>query len=664
MTIFYEVLRNQNSIGGLPAAGQPTGFMENFAASKKAVEVGGLMLSRQQQFYDAYAPIVEALNAGNPDRPFINPFGTPSPDLRRHPERSAESRAMRIWGALSEARSADGDAYKHLPENEEQLADSVKAHTRKALEDAAMIGGRATTAGDIGAIAGALTAGAMDPINLITLPLGVPGAWGIIRTAVGIGALNAALEAGAQPAVGAWHKELGLDYTARDMAAAIATAGAGGALLGGAVKGLAIGGEAIARAAGRALSKREALAAFDRLVKNPTPEEKAARFLAERDIEADEAIPGPATPAGLAEHRRKLAEAEIKATEGIRAYHGTPHDFEKFDLSKIGTGEGAQAYGHGLYFAESPTVAGDYTRRLSFKAAESNNYAVEALGRDIARLDRELADAAPGTPQAREISARLQAAEKERKALLDQAKGATYEVNIKASADQFLDWDKPLSAQPEGIQKAVRGVVDKAIENGANGPRQMVGVVTSASRETKFADPANVDDLDGASIMEMLQKVFGSEGTSQALNRAGVRGLKYLDAASRGAGDGTRNFVVFDDNIIETVAKNGKPTGAAGTATVAAEKAALDGYSTAGGAAQEAQAAELGGALKAEVEAGGKDAIPEDFQVPAELIADPATGEIAVGTKSVREILDDIDAERKFLGDLETICGTTGGGTQ
>src|SRR6185312_13801657 len=45
---------------------------------------------------------------------------------------------------------------------------------------------------------------------------------------------------------------------------------------------------------------------------------------------------------------------------GIKAYHGSPHDFDAFDLSKIGTGEGAQAYGHGLYFAENPAVAGAY----------------------------------------------------------------------------------------------------------------------------------------------------------------------------------------------------------------------------------------------------------------------------------------------------------------
>jgi hypothetical protein len=49
---------------------------------------------------------------------------------------------------------------------------------------------------------------------------------------------------------------------------------------------------------------------------------------------------------------------------GITAFHGSPHNFSKFDMSKIGTGEGAQAYGHGLYFAENPGVAKDYQKKL------------------------------------------------------------------------------------------------------------------------------------------------------------------------------------------------------------------------------------------------------------------------------------------------------------
>lgn len=52
---------------------------------------------------------------------------------------------------------------------------------------------------------------------------------------------------------------------------------------------------------------------------------------------------------------------------GITAFHGSPHLFNKFDMSKIGTGEGAQAYGHGLYFAENPGVAKSYADALGAK---------------------------------------------------------------------------------------------------------------------------------------------------------------------------------------------------------------------------------------------------------------------------------------------------------
>ena len=54
---------------------------------------------------------------------------------------------------------------------------------------------------------------------------------------------------------------------------------------------------------------------------------------------------------------------------GVRAYHGSPHSFERFDTSKIGTGEGNQAYGHGLYFAEAEKVAQQYRDQLAGKNA-------------------------------------------------------------------------------------------------------------------------------------------------------------------------------------------------------------------------------------------------------------------------------------------------------
>jgi hypothetical protein len=60
-----------------------------------------------------------------------------------------------------------------------------------------------------------------------------------------------------------------------------------------------------------------------------------------------------------------LIRRGLEAVRGIRAYHGSPHKFDRFDMSKIGTGEGAQAYGSGLYLAEAEPVAKKYRDKLS-----------------------------------------------------------------------------------------------------------------------------------------------------------------------------------------------------------------------------------------------------------------------------------------------------------
>ncbi len=50
------------------------------------------------------------------------------------------------------------------------------------------------------------------------------------------------------------------------------------------------------------------------------------------------------------------------------AYHGSPYDFDRFDLGAIGTGEGAQAHGWGLYFAENRKIAEKYKKLYCTKA--------------------------------------------------------------------------------------------------------------------------------------------------------------------------------------------------------------------------------------------------------------------------------------------------------
>ena len=64
------------------------------------------------------------------------------------------------------------------------------------------------------------------------------------------------------------------------------------------------------------------------------------------------------------------ADGNVQAldhVQGVRysvAWHGSPHTFDTFKLRHIGSGEGAQAHGWGLYFAKGREVAEKYQKRL------------------------------------------------------------------------------------------------------------------------------------------------------------------------------------------------------------------------------------------------------------------------------------------------------------
>lgn len=49
----------------------------------------------------------------------------------------------------------------------------------------------------------------------------------------------------------------------------------------------------------------------------------------------------------------------------LQAYQGTPHDFESFDINKVGQGEGTQWFGWGLYFSDRESVADSYAKNVT-----------------------------------------------------------------------------------------------------------------------------------------------------------------------------------------------------------------------------------------------------------------------------------------------------------
>lgn len=232
--------------------------------------------------------------------------------------------------------------------------------------------------------------------------------------------------------------------------------------------------------------------------------------------------------------------AAVKAAKGITAYHGSPHEFEQFDTSKIGTGEGAQAYGHGLYFAEAEPVAKGYRERLTKqKKYDPDYWSDKTLPQDLSSAEetelRLLGQEMRTVGNLRnEKLARWKQLYNIRRNYQDaletqSPKGHMYEVNINAHPDHFLDWDKPFDDQSPNVRKTLTGLV--------------------GSGELRPA----IMNLKGENIHSHIQSKIGGdpEQASKFLHENGIKGIKYLDAGSRGQGEGTSNYVVFDPKDIE-----------------------------------------------------------------------------------------------------------------
>lgn len=300
---------------------------------------------------------------------------------------------------------------------------------------------------------------------------------------------------------------------------------------------------------------------------------------------------------------------------GIIAYHGSPHSFDKFDLSKIGTGEGAQAYGHGLYFAESEPVAKAYRDNLSGKNSPLSQ-AIFKGGKEIPwyemtaderKLLPILTDAGGDLAKAQEIvrSDFLPSAHDRLSAELERISqqgyelkphGSMYQVRINADPNAFLDWDKPLSEQSPHV-------LDRLGLNNSQRDFDLEAKLQYGSPEyeaymkridSRVGAPHN-PDVTGAEWYrdDLLRGGHEAErGRSAYLASQGIPGIKYLDqgsrpnvghvdmlrqqlatlksrSASQAAIDNTqraldeaeksisRNYVVFDDSLIDILKKYG-----------------------------------------------------------------------------------------------------------
>lgn len=263
---------------------------------------------------------------------------------------------------------------------------------------------------------------------------------------------------------------------------------------------------------------------------------------------AQEHVNSLKTGGGMGQAQMKLANtlADSYNPAGMVVWHGSPHKFGKFDSSKIGTGEGAQAYGHGLYLAESPEVAQSY--RAAVSAEKGRSFGLDdGPTKGIATLIAARGD--EGEALARKAYASLGDQLEPTIAAARQAVdngSSLYKVDLPDDAiAKMLDWDKPLSQQAPEVQS----VLSKVARMDATGEQAWKAAVRESGNPF-------------SPIVEQRGALFDTpEAAAKNLQRLGIPGIRYLDGGSRGAGSGTSNFVVFPGNegLLTILERNGQP---------------------------------------------------------------------------------------------------------
>lgn len=279
------------------------------------------------------------------------------------------------------------------------------------------------------------------------------------------------------------------------------------------------------------------------------------------------------------------------------AWHGSPHDFDTFDLGAIGTGEGNQAHGWGLYFAKDKKVSDLYRRELSLihdvdkgtlfkvdvpdtktmideqqslnilskETKQSLNAAINALPEQEKEVFiNEYTNSPLFNHYAKkgidELGSKFNQLDTEYNLLKDKYldKYIEGELNtitqrtINRLAEKYNIDLKALKENPDSI-KDVKNQLDTMWFNAFT----EYGMASKKYREIywgkykeDFSTLLNDSGINGRDFYLALSKALGgAKKASEHLNEYGVKGITYV-----GEQDG-RCYVVFDDKAIKVIEK-------------------------------------------------------------------------------------------------------------
>jgi hypothetical protein len=239
-------------------------------------------------------------------------------------------------------------------------------------------------------------------------------------------------------------------------------------------------------------------------------------------------------------------QASQKKPATKTVWHGSPHHFKPtdknplgaFDPTKIGTGEGTQAYGHGHYLAEAKGNAEGYRHMLSVdpsQGSENIRFATleNFMPNEAPAVQKQIKDFLDGTGNYADFVRviKQQGSDDFKKALVSEEPemfkaGALYQVELPdEKLASMLDYDLPWTQQSEAVKKEI-----------------------NVEGLQKFY---NSEDLPMSQIFHHAHQSMTPPQFAEFLRSKGIPGIKYKDAQSRGireAEEGTRNIVIFPGN--------------------------------------------------------------------------------------------------------------------
>jgi len=275
-------------------------------------------------------------------------------------------------------------------------------------------------------------------------------------------------------------------------------------------------------------------------------------------------------------------EPPTETKPGIIAFHGSGADFDEFRLDKIGTGEGNQAFGYGLYFSDSEDIGNFYKKTTSKNYTDlTQKFMDQKIGdKSFGEYDIEIRDEIVEFVKNNDKQGLIKFS-KERKQRWDElstdssyefndyaknkanaynefindletdkklvsTQGKTYKVALEPKIDELLDYDLSLKEQPEKFKKILKPIYEKY----------------SVSEAADFG-----------TLLESVKsmRTIPDDAFMEELSNKGIKGIKYKAGQLSGITDSdATNFVIFDDKLIKILEKYGIVGPVAVSATAAA----------------------------------------------------------------------------------------------